>query len=104
MRRGVLQAMLATIAVAQRHSQGLLWIVAAMPGARAHWLGSTELLNVQGDLQLQALLDLAAGINPDWIADQRVSHGGGFDLEVDPLERGFINQKIVASSHIPYKS
>ena len=66
MRRGVLQAMLATIAVAQQHSQGLLWICGGDAELlRAHWLGSTELLNVQGDLQLQALLDLAAGINPD---------------------------------------
>ena len=66
MQRGVLQAMLATIAVAQQNSKGLLWICGGDAALlQRHWSGATELLQLEGDLQLQALLDLAAGINPD---------------------------------------
>ena len=64
MQRGVLQALLATIAVAQQHAQGLLWICGGdAPLLQSHWTGATELLQLQGDLQLQALLDLAADIS-----------------------------------------
>ena len=66
MQRGVLQGMLATIAVAQQHAQGLLWICGGdAPLLQTHWTGATELLQLQGDLQLQALLDLAADISSD---------------------------------------
>ena len=66
MQRGVLQGMLATIAVAQQHAQGLLWICGGdAPLLQTHWTGATELLQLQGDLQLEALLDLAAGISSD---------------------------------------
>jgi len=66
MQRGVLQAMLATIAVAQQNSKGLLWICGGDAALlQSHWSGATELLQLEGDLQLQALLDLAAGISPD---------------------------------------
>ena len=66
MQRGVLQAMLATIAVAQQHAQGLLWICGGdAPLLQTHWTGATELLQLQGDLQLEALLDLAPGISSD---------------------------------------
>ena len=66
MQRGVLQGMLATIAVAQQHSQGLLWICGGDAAfLQRHWTGATQLLQAQGDLQLQALLDLAAGISSD---------------------------------------
>ena len=66
MQRGVLQALLATIAVAQQHAQGLLWICGGdAPLLQSHWTGATELLQLQGDLQLQALLDLAADISSD---------------------------------------
>ena len=66
MQRGVLQALLATIAVAQENSQGLLWLCGGdAPLLQAHWAGATELLQVQDDLQLQALLDLGAGISSD---------------------------------------
>ena len=66
MQRGVLQAMLATIAVAQKHAQGLLWICGGdAPLLQTHWTGATELLQLQGDLQLEALLDLAPGISSD---------------------------------------
>ena len=66
MQRGVLQALLATIAVAQQHAQGLLWICGGdAPLLQSQWTGATELLQLQGDLQLQALLDLAADISSD---------------------------------------
>ena len=66
MQRGVLQALLATIAVAQQHTQSLLWICGGdAPLLQAHWTGATKLLQVQGDLQLEALLELAAGISSD---------------------------------------
>ncbi len=66
MQRGVLQAMLATIAVAQQNSKGLLWICGGDAALlQSQWSGATELLQLEGDLQLQALLDLAAGISPD---------------------------------------
>ena len=66
MRCGVLQALLATISVAQQHAQGLLWICGGdAPLLQSHWTGATELLQLQGDLQLQALLDLAADISSD---------------------------------------
>ena len=66
MQRGVLEGLLATIAVAQRHAQGLLWICGGDAALlQAHWTGTTELLQVQGDLKLQALLDLAPGIKSD---------------------------------------
>ena len=66
MQRGVLQAMLATIAVAQQNSKGLLWICGGDADLlQHHWSGATELLQLEGDLQLQALLDLAAGISSD---------------------------------------
>ena len=66
MQRGVLQAMLATIAVAQQHAQGLLWVCGGdAPLLQTHWTGASELLQLQGDLQLEALLDLAAGISSD---------------------------------------
>ena len=64
MQQGVLQALLATIAVAQRHAQGLLWICGGdAPLVQTNWTGTTELLQLQGDLQLQALLDLGAGLS-----------------------------------------
>ena len=64
MQRGVLQALLATIAVARQHSQGLLWICGGDAALlQKHWTGATELLQLEGDLQLQALLDLAEGIS-----------------------------------------
>ena len=66
MQRGVLQALLSTIAVAQQHTQSLLWICGGdAPLLQAHWTGANELLQVQGDLQLEALLELAAGISSD---------------------------------------
>ena len=66
MQRGVLQALLATIAVAQQHAQGLLWICGGdAPLLQSHWTGGTELLQLQGDLQLQALLELGAGLSSD---------------------------------------
>ena len=66
MQRGVLQAMLATIAVAQQNSKGLLWICGGDAELlQSHWSGGTELLQLEGDLQLQALLDLAVGISSD---------------------------------------
>lgn len=64
MQRGVLQALLASIAVAQQHSRGLVWICGGDANLlQTHWRGASELLQVEGDLQLQALLDLAAGIS-----------------------------------------
>ena len=66
MQRGVLQALLATIAVAQQNSKGLLWICGGDAELlQHHWSGATELLQLEGDLQLQALLDLAAGVSSD---------------------------------------
>ena len=66
MQRGVLQAMLASIATAQQHAQGLLWLCGGDAGLlKEHWTGATQLRQVQGDLQLQALLDLAAGVSSD---------------------------------------
>ena len=47
MQRGVLEAMLATIAAAQQHAQGLLWICGGdAPLLQRHWSGSTELLQL----------------------------------------------------------
>jgi type III pantothenate kinase len=64
MQRGVLQGLLAAIAVAQQQSQGLLWICGGDAELiQTHWDSATELLQVETDLQLQALLDLAAGIS-----------------------------------------
>ena len=64
MQRGVLQALLASIAEAQQHSRGLVWICGGDANLlQTHWRGASELLQVEGDLQLQALLDLAAGIS-----------------------------------------
>ena len=64
MQQGVLQGLLAAIAVAQQHSQGLLWICGGDAELiKTHWACATELLQVETDLQLQALLDLAAGIS-----------------------------------------
>ena len=64
MQRGVLEAMLATIAAAQQHSQGLLWICGGDAALlKRHWSGPTELLQLEGDLQLQALLSLGAGLS-----------------------------------------
>ena len=66
MQRGVLEAMLASIAAAQQHSKGLLWICGGDAAfLQRHWTGEGKLLQAQGDLQLQALLDLAAGISSD---------------------------------------
>ena len=66
MQRGVLQALLATIAVAQQHAQGLLWICGGDASLlQSHWTGATAFLKMPGDLQLQALLDLAPGIRTD---------------------------------------
>ena len=66
MQQGVLQALLATIAVAQRHAQGLLWICGGdAPLVQTNWTDTTELLQLQGDLQLQALLELGAGLSSD---------------------------------------
>ncbi len=64
MQQGVLQGLLAAIEVAQQHSQGLLWICGGDAELiKMHWACATELLQVETDLQLQALLDLAAGIS-----------------------------------------
>ena len=64
MQRGVLEAMLASIAAAQQHSQGLLWICGGDAALlKRHWSGATELLQLEGDLQLQALLSLGAGLS-----------------------------------------
>lgn len=64
MQRGVQESMLATIAAAQQHAQGLLWICGGDAALlRRHWTGSTELLQLEGDLQLQALLSLGAGLS-----------------------------------------
>ena len=58
--------LLATIAVAQQNSKGLLWICGGDAELlQHHWSGATELLQLEGDLQLQALLDLAAGVSSD---------------------------------------
>ena len=66
MQRGVLQAMLASIATAQQHAQGLLWLCGGDAGLlKEHWTGATQLRQVQGDLQLQALLELGAGLSSD---------------------------------------
>ena len=66
MQQGVLQGLLAAIAAAQQHSQGLLWICGGDAELiKSHWACATELLQVERDLQLQALLDLAAGISSD---------------------------------------
>jgi type III pantothenate kinase len=64
MQRGVLEAMLATITAAQQHAQGLLWICGGDAALmQRHWTGSTSLLQLEGDLQLQALLNLGAGLS-----------------------------------------
>ena len=64
MQRGVLAAMLASIAAAQQHAQGLLWICGGDAALlKKHWSGATELLQLEGDLQLQALLSLAVGLS-----------------------------------------
>ena len=64
MQRGVLEAMLASIAVAQQHAQGLLWFCGGDAALlKRHWSGATELLQLEGDLQLQALLSLGAGLS-----------------------------------------
>ena len=64
MQRGVLEAMLASIAVAQQHAQGLLWICGGDAALlKRHWSGATELLQLEGDLQLQALLSLGAELS-----------------------------------------
>ena len=64
MQRGVLEAMLASIAAAQQHAQGLLWICGGDAALlKSHWSGATELLQLEGDLQLQALLSLGAGLS-----------------------------------------
>ncbi len=64
MQRGVLEAMLATIEAAQQHAKGLLWICGGDAALlKRHWTGSTELLQLEGDLQLQALLSLGAGLS-----------------------------------------
>ena len=66
MQRGVLEAMLASISAAQQHAQGLLWICGGdAPLLKSHWSGATELLQLEGDLQLQALLSLGAGLSSD---------------------------------------
>ena len=64
MQRAVLEAMLASIAAAQQHAQGLLWICGGDADLlKKYWSGATELLQPEGDLQLQALLRLSAGIS-----------------------------------------
>ncbi|WP_392345136.1 type III pantothenate kinase [Parasynechococcus sp.] len=64
MQRGVLEAMLASIATAQQHSKGLVWICGGDAALlKRHWTGPTELLQLEDDLQLQALLNLAAGLS-----------------------------------------
>ena len=64
MQRGVLEAMLASIAAAQQHAQGLLWICGGDAALlKRHWSGATELLQLEGDLQLQALLSLGSGLS-----------------------------------------
>ena len=64
MQRGALEAMLASIAAAQKHAQGLLWICGGDAALlKKHWSGATELLQLEGDLQLQALLSLAVGLS-----------------------------------------
>ena len=64
MQRGVLEAMLASIAAAQQHAQGLLWICGGDAALlKRHWSDATELLQLEGDLQLQALLSLGAGLS-----------------------------------------
>ena len=64
MQRGALEAMLATITAAQQHAQGLLWICGGDAAlVQRHWTGSTSLLQLEGDLQLQALLNLGAGLS-----------------------------------------
>ena len=64
MQRGVLEAMLASIAAAQQHAQGLLWICGGDAALlKKHWSGATDLLQLEGDLQLQALLSLGAGLS-----------------------------------------
>ena len=66
MQRGVLEAMLAAIAAAQQHAQGLLWICGGDAALlKRHWSGATELLQLEGDLQLQALLSLGDGLSSD---------------------------------------
>ena len=64
MQRGVLQAMLASIAAAQQHAQGLLWICGGDAALlKSHWSCATELLQLEGDLQLEALLSLGDGLS-----------------------------------------
>ena len=64
MQRGVLEAMLASIAAAQQHAQGLLWICGGDAALlKSHWTGATKLLQLEGDLQLQALLSLGSGLS-----------------------------------------
>lgn len=64
MQRGVLEAMLASIAAAQQHAQGLLWICGGDAALlKKHWAGATELLQPEVELQLQALLSLGAGLS-----------------------------------------
>jgi len=64
MQRGVLEAMLASIAAAQQHAQGLLWICGGDAALlKRYWSGATELLQLEGDLQLQALLSLGSGLS-----------------------------------------
>ena len=64
MQRGVLEAMLASIAAAQQHAQGLLWICGGDAALlKKHWSGATELLQLEGDLQLEALLSLGYGLS-----------------------------------------
>ena len=66
MQRGVLEATLASIAAAQQYVQGLLWICGGDASLlQSHWTGATAFLKMPGDLQLQALLDLAPGIRTD---------------------------------------
>ena len=64
MQRGVLEGMLASMAAAQQHAQGLLWICGGDASLlKSHWSGATELLQLEGDLQLQALMSLGAGLS-----------------------------------------
>ena len=64
MQHGVLEAMLASIAAAQQHARGLLWICGGDAALlKSHWTGATKLLQLEGDLQLQALLSLGSGLS-----------------------------------------
>ena len=64
MQRGVLEAMMASIAAAQQHAQGLLWICGGDAALlKKHWSAGTELLQLEGDLQLEALLSLGDGLS-----------------------------------------